>query len=378
MEKIRIGEFESFDEIIIMNSPSKIISQLYLGNIHHAKDISLLQELQIKNVLSVTNSHETKGLPKFHLYNIQNRHYEKCDNPTEDLLTIFIDCIQFINQAINVRHENILIHCHMGVSRSVTIVMAYLLSKWHLSIQDTLLFVRTKRPLCNPNEGFIYQLNLFGRMNYRLDIRNKEFRQYLFYRTIFPFLSIDHLHQMIDRYFAIIQQYERQQQQQQQQMDLNIQQQQQWYRCRRCSMKLFQNIHLLESNLLLFQYRTTIRSLVRKSVQLRELSGGGGGGGGKNSVKLSDFDFTINKIVTKTNSKIIDCNRFLVEPLSWMIVTTIKDMDIDYQLQCPGCANHIGMWRIQSMPKILCKCQTHCECLCVIGIVIDRIAVIIQ
>lgn len=156
MEKIRIGEFDSFDEIIIMNSPSKIISQLYLGNIHHAKDISLLQELQIKNVLSVTNSHETKGLPKFHLYNIQNRHYEKCDNPTEDLLTIFIDCIQFINQAINVRHENILIHCHMGVSRSVTIVIAYLLSKWHLSIQDTLLFVRTKRPLCNPNEGFIY------------------------------------------------------------------------------------------------------------------------------------------------------------------------------------------------------------------------------
>ncbi|KAH9412600.1 dual specificity phosphatase 12 [Dermatophagoides pteronyssinus] len=328
-----------------MNIPSKIIPQLYLGTLQHARDISLLQELQIKHVLSVINAHEAKLLPKFYLYDIQNRQYEP----------------------INVRHENILIHCHMGISRSVTIVVAFLMNKWHLSTQDTLIFVRTKRSICNPNDGFVYQLNLYNQMNYRLDIQNKEFRHFLLYKTIFPFLSIDTVHQMLEKYWYMMQQYER----------LNDnQQQQQWYRCRKCSYKLFNDIHILESNRLLFQYPTTIRFLVRRNIFLWEISG-------KNCMKLTDFDsLTCNKISSSPPSSSnqqsnFDCNQYIIEPLQWTIKSTFGEMDTDYQLHCPGCSTVIGTIQIRSTPKIQCKCSIHCDCFSIISIVVDKKAVIV-
>lgn len=351
-----------------MNIPNKIIPQLYLGNIHHARDISLLQNLRIKHVLSIINSHEQRLLPRFYQHNIHNRQFERCDKPTEDLLTIFPETIQFIHRAINVRHENILIHCHMGISRSVTIVAAFLMTKWHLSTQEILLFIRTKRSVCNPNDGFIYQLNLYDRMNYRLDIRNKEFRQYLFYKTLLPFSSIDTIHHMIDRYWTIIEHYE-----QKQLIDANIQQ---WYRCRQCSSKIFNDNHLLESNRIVFRNPTTIRSLVRQNILLREISG-------KQCLKLSDFDSTMNinndDDSTKNPKSVIDCNRYLIEPLPWMniIITTVKEMDIDYQLQCPGCSSVIGSIRIESSPKIQCKCSNHCDLFSFIVIFIDKNVAII-
>jgi len=41
------------------------------------------------------------------------------------------------------------------VSLSTTIVLAYLMYKNKLSVLDALAFVRTKRPIVNPNYGFV-------------------------------------------------------------------------------------------------------------------------------------------------------------------------------------------------------------------------------
>ena len=48
-------------------------------------------------------------------------------------------------------------HCMMGISRSATIVIAYLMLKKDMSIMDAVAMVRGKREVF-PNDGFLKQL----------------------------------------------------------------------------------------------------------------------------------------------------------------------------------------------------------------------------
>lgn len=54
----------------------------------------------------------------------------------------------------------------MGKSRSATICIAYLLHKQRsaLTPQTALALIREARPLCEPNDGFMEQLNLYHEM----------------------------------------------------------------------------------------------------------------------------------------------------------------------------------------------------------------------
>jgi len=51
-----------------------------------------------------------------------------------------------------------LVHCFAGMSRSVTIVSAYLMKKYSMGAIEALKYVLSKREQSNPNAGFILQL----------------------------------------------------------------------------------------------------------------------------------------------------------------------------------------------------------------------------
>jgi protein-tyrosine phosphatase len=53
------------------------------------------------------------------------------------------------------------VHCAAGVSRSATIVIAYLIMKKNMTCEEALKFARSKRPIIDPNPGFISQLIKF-------------------------------------------------------------------------------------------------------------------------------------------------------------------------------------------------------------------------
>ena len=50
--------------------------------------------------------------------------------------------------------KNILIHCYMGISRSVSCVIYYLIMKLGLNYEDALALVRKTRKVADPNDGF--------------------------------------------------------------------------------------------------------------------------------------------------------------------------------------------------------------------------------
>jgi len=80
------------------------------------------------------------------------------DSKHENIKKHFSTTTKFISDGV-INNENVLIHCHAGRSRSVTLVMGYLISKYpNKSIDELLEFVQKKRHTANPNDGFIIQL----------------------------------------------------------------------------------------------------------------------------------------------------------------------------------------------------------------------------
>ena len=60
--------------------------------------------------------------------------------------------------------NKVLVHCQVGMSRSATIVIGYLMRKFpDMTLNKAFRFVKSKRPIVNPNEGFIKQLKSFER-----------------------------------------------------------------------------------------------------------------------------------------------------------------------------------------------------------------------
>lgn len=64
------------------------------------------------------------------------------DTPDQNLSQYFPVCNDFIHAA-RLRDGNVLIHCLAGMSRSVTVAVAYIMSVTNLSWREALKVVRT-------------------------------------------------------------------------------------------------------------------------------------------------------------------------------------------------------------------------------------------
>lgn len=81
------------------------------------------------------------------------------DNSSADIIRYFPVTNKFIASAL-ASGEPVLIHCHSGISRSVTIVTAYLISLG-MTPAYALEQIRRTRPNSNPNPGFRKQLDQY-------------------------------------------------------------------------------------------------------------------------------------------------------------------------------------------------------------------------
>jgi protein-tyrosine phosphatase len=63
----------------------------------------------------------------------------------------------FINDGIS-NHENVLLHCEKGISRSCSFAIAYQMWKYKCNYIDAFSTVQQARSICNPNAGFICNL----------------------------------------------------------------------------------------------------------------------------------------------------------------------------------------------------------------------------
>ncbi|RKF64909.1 Tyrosine-protein phosphatase yvh1 [Erysiphe neolycopersici] len=146
---------------------SRIIGKdnIYIGGIRCLKK-EFLQKAAVTHIVSVMK-YDFKRYE--HLQEFKHLQIEVDDIETENLLEIFEKTGAWIKEALKNGDEGkpgvVLVHCAMGISRSVTIVLAYLLREnVTLEVSDALSLVQRARPKAHPNDGFIAQLKLYKEM----------------------------------------------------------------------------------------------------------------------------------------------------------------------------------------------------------------------
>ncbi|TWW78816.1 dual specificity phosphatase 29 [Takifugu flavidus] len=133
---------------------------IYIGDEKTALERPGLRDLGITHVLNAAEGKWNNVLTGAHYYsdtNIQYYGIEADDKPTFNISQFFHPAAQFIHEALSQPHNNVLVHCVMGRSRSATLVLAYLMMEHSLSVVDAIEHVRQRRCIL-PNHGFLKQL----------------------------------------------------------------------------------------------------------------------------------------------------------------------------------------------------------------------------
>ncbi|XP_033213934.1 dual specificity protein phosphatase 15 [Belonocnema kinseyi] len=131
-----------------------VLSGLYVGNYRDSKDAAQLERYEITHILAIHDAARRLHSDKHYLCILA------ADTPDQNLSQYFSLCNDFIHAA-RLRGGNVLIHCLAGMSRSVTVAVAYIMSTTNLSWKDALKVVRVGRAVANPNVGFQQQLEDF-------------------------------------------------------------------------------------------------------------------------------------------------------------------------------------------------------------------------
>jgi len=79
------------------------------------------------------------------------------DNASQNLAQYFLEAFQFIEEALR-QKSAVLIHCQAGISRSSTILIAFIMFRSRLSMLQAYKFVKSKRTIISPNLNFMGQL----------------------------------------------------------------------------------------------------------------------------------------------------------------------------------------------------------------------------
>lgn len=160
---------------------TEITPYLFLGNEQDAKNCENLEKKGIYYILNVT-----KNIPFYNSTNSvtnagtnSNSNGPFCykriavnDCENQNLKNHFTEAFDFIDQAKQM-NQKVLVHCQAGISRSPTIVIAYLMSRFNLDMNDAYNQVKVQRAIIGPNIIFMSQLMDFE-ASLKLHINNKQ------------------------------------------------------------------------------------------------------------------------------------------------------------------------------------------------------------
>lgn len=209
----------------------------------------------------------------------------------------------------------------MGKSRSATCVIAYLMQRYHITPAQALEQIRQSRPLCEPNEGFMQQLELYHEMQTPNDVENAAaYQRWLYQREVELSRAAgqapeaekirfedEHTSEVKDAAFDL--------------------------RCRKCRYVLSR---LTSCPGLSNSYRRILAS----SQYLIP-----------HTASVADYQKPQKPIDSLTSSS-PSCAHYFLDPLSWMR-PELEQGKLDGRLECPKCRTNVGKYAWQGMQ---CSC----------------------
>ncbi|GFR76992.1 dual specificity protein phosphatase 3 [Elysia marginata] len=146
---------------MLPSSPyDEICEGIYIGEGDSACSINRMKGLGITHVLNAALGKDAFHVNTNHvMYRKAGIHFlgiEATDFINYNMTKHFEKAVDFIESAVEAAGK-VFVHCVQGVSRSATLVLAFLMIKRHMTVQDAMRMVRSKREVC-PNPGFLQQL----------------------------------------------------------------------------------------------------------------------------------------------------------------------------------------------------------------------------
>nr|XP_020457550.1 dual specificity protein phosphatase 13-like [Monopterus albus] len=163
-----VSDLQSF--LLADRRPTGHVNQvwpnLYIGNEVAARDKGMLYSLGITHIVNAAHGPRNPSPGYCYYVNTGPRFYRdmtvdyygvEADDAIDFMLSpFFYPTARYIRAALAMGGR-VFVHCLMGVSRSATLVLAFLMIVEGLRLQEAAATVRTHRDIC-PNSGFLQQL----------------------------------------------------------------------------------------------------------------------------------------------------------------------------------------------------------------------------
>ncbi|SCN62140.1 protein tyrosine phosphatase, putative [Plasmodium chabaudi chabaudi] len=135
-------------------------NEIYKNKIYVSDYIYVLDRLNIEKnkITHIINAagYECKNMFE-DIY--QYKTYYLKDDIYDDIYFVLLDSFYFIKTVLKQNQENkILIHCNKGISRSIIIIIFFLMNELNIDYFNAFKMVKKKRKLANPNMNLITQL----------------------------------------------------------------------------------------------------------------------------------------------------------------------------------------------------------------------------
>lgn len=132
---------------------SRVADHIYLGSDAVARNREILEENGITHVLNCVGF----VCPEYFKKDLTYKTLWLQDSPCEDITSILYDVFDYFEE-VSEQGGRVFVHCYQGVSRSTSLVIAYLMWRKGQSFEDAFQYVKAARGITNPNMGFACQL----------------------------------------------------------------------------------------------------------------------------------------------------------------------------------------------------------------------------
>jgi len=153
VERTKKSNFMIYDYMIAIMPPTEVYPNLYLGSSYNAAMLPVLISRDIKYIINVTNEISNYYPSNIEYYNIPLK-----DNGVDSILDHLEESYDIINNFLEKQYGSILVHCHMGASRSASIVTYFIAKKTGKTIDEVLDELTRKRENINLSTSLYKEL----------------------------------------------------------------------------------------------------------------------------------------------------------------------------------------------------------------------------
>lgn len=148
MQKQDLKDYRTYPSIVLTD-------QLYQGRGDQATNLKIIEDLNITHIVNISCEHASAFPDRVEYLTIKLE-----DVSQTNLKPYFPKAFSFIENCFKLGGR-VLVHCNLGVSRSSTITIAYLMKSRNWNLKTAHDFLKDRRSCVRPNRGFLQQLSLW-------------------------------------------------------------------------------------------------------------------------------------------------------------------------------------------------------------------------